>query len=178
LIVSEKLLPYTKHSTYGKDQLVMFPGEQVVTLKREGVIKYCWPTEAEYNFVKNYSKQFHEDLRGRRAVTTVDVKQISSANNSREAVKEKIYIWRDNQSDEAQLHTLSYYGSNVEHQEVEFPILWFSRIIHRKSSTCLQLNFLLDQSEKEEKRKEKDGKSKEHLRRSSSTSFGTHAISR
>lgn len=173
--LSEKLLPHTKHSTYGKDQLVMFPGEQDVTLKRDSVIRYSGPTEAEYNFVNvNYSKQFHEDLRGRKAVTTVDVKQISSADNSREAVKEKIYIWRDNQSDEAQLHTLSYYGSNVEHQEVEFPILWFNRKIHRISSTCLQLNFLLDQSEKEEeKRKEKDGKSKEHLRRSSSTSLAS-----
>ena len=86
---------------------------------------------------------------------------VDNSNGALETDREKLYLWRDVQRSDVQLHTLSYFSSKIERRDVEFPILWFDALPRRGGSRSLVLNFLLSSSAES--------------RRSSSTSYGTQA---
>ncbi|KAF2464386.1 uncharacterized protein BDR25DRAFT_346717 [Lindgomyces ingoldianus] len=154
------LIPHTPHGMYLKDRSVRFPGTQEVVVKdQHDRIIFDGTTGPEYCFLDaKYSTQFHQDLRGRKAVACVDVQDISSDVSAAHSMK--MYLWRDTQSSDIHFHTLSYYshkepqhGSHgVDGRELEFPLLWLHGTAKKESSTCLLFHFQLEARSDGEKR--------------------------
>jgi hypothetical protein len=122
---------------------VRFSGEQKIVVKQNGRIMFEGTSHIKYSFIDSqYSMLFHQDLRARKNILHVSVARIHSA-KLLEARKEVVYLWKDTINTEVQLHTLSYFSSEVEHQEVEFPLLWFHNEVKKEGAKTLLLSFML-----------------------------------
>jgi hypothetical protein len=176
LSVPEKepdLIPYTPHKMHLQDLLVRFSGTQEVMVREVGDqhdrITFSGMTQPEYSFLDvKYLTQFHQDLRGRKAVACVDVDNVSTSASV--AHSPKLYLWRDAQSSDIHFHTLSY-DSQAEGKELEFPLLWLhgTSTKQKPSSRSLLFHFRLDA--------ERDGEKKANKRHSGLRSSGTYTHS-
>ncbi|ORX98811.1 hypothetical protein BCR34DRAFT_142588 [Clohesyomyces aquaticus] len=174
------LLPYTPHGMHLKDRLVRFSGTQEVMVRGHGRSSiFDGMTQPEYSFLDaKYWTQFHQDLRGRKAVACFDAEDIASAVST--AHSTKMYLWKDAQSSDIHFHTLSYYSQKVSHygshrfegQELEFPLLWLDGNTTRESSNCLLLLFHIDHRNDGEKRANKRHSGLSHLPSSELRSVG------
>jgi hypothetical protein len=140
------LTPYTPHKMHDQDLLVRFSGTQEVMVTevgdQHGRITFDGKTQPEYSFLdRKLLTQFHQDLRGRKAVACVDVDNVSSGTSV--AHSPKLYLWRDTQNSDIHFHTLSY-DSQAEGKELEFPLLWFHGTCTKQRTKSLLFRFHLD----------------------------------
>jgi hypothetical protein len=150
------LIPYTPHKMHDQDLLVRFSGTQELMIREVGDqhdrITFDGKTQPEYSFLDaKYLTQFHQDLRGRKAVACVDVDNISSSASV--AHSPKLYLWRDTQNFDMHFHTISYY-SQAEGKELEFPLLWLHGTCTKQKllSKSLLFHFRFDAERDGEKR--------------------------